>query len=889
MLKIINFTTSKYRVVLPVVWTGLLLVIYFIGTYIDKKNMVQEARINAAASFEKDIVFRHWNAEYGSVYVPVTEKTPPNPFLDAPHKEVVTEDGTALTLINPAYMIRQVHELAREYYGIRGHITSLNPIRPQNAPDSWEAAALNLFQQGIQEVYSEEIMEGKPYLRFMRPLTTEKECLKCHEKQGYREGDVRGGISISVPLEPYFTIHSDRVKFSVWMIAFIWIAGIGSFFYGTNSINKLNKIKEEVEEKRKLVEEKLIQKHYYLEKAMELGQIGTWEFDLLDNRLYWADENCRIFGLPEGSVVDYELFIERVHPDDREYVYQKWKAGIEGKPFNIVHRLLVDGNIKWVREKAYIEFDEGGKAIKAIGFTQDITVPKQTEEALKESEERYKEFVEGTNDLIIRVDKDIKLTYANHISTKVFGLSPQDCIDMSAFDFIHPDDRKPTRDWIEDLVASQKLYGTIENRQVSQKGGVRRLFWNFSFHYDNNGNLTGINGIARDITERKQMETQILQSKKMEGIGILAEGITHDFNNILSPIMLHSEMAMDDLTPDNPLQHNIKEIYKAGKRGRDLVRKISTFAGNGPEEKILLKASLIVKEAINILRATIPTTIEIQYSNKAENDTVLADPTHLNQIVMDLCTNAAHAMREKGGVLEIILDNEDISGETVNSLFNLKPGQYLKLSVRDTGPGISQDILSRIFEPYYTTKQHGEGTGLGLAIIHGIVQHYGGSITVESGVGPGTTFHVCLPVIDTETSDTDEHKKVISRGIERILYVDDEKSSADAMEMMFERLGYKVIVKTSSIDAFEAFRNDQEEFDLAILDMIMPDMSGKELAGKLKSLRPDIPIILCTEFAGQIDEKTADKIGINALILKPIIRSEIAETIREVLDEKQLK
>jgi signal transduction histidine kinase/ActR/RegA family two-component response regulator len=400
--------------------------------------------------------------------------------------------------------------------------------------------------------------------------------------------------------------------------------------------------------------------------------------------------------------------------------------------------------------------------------------------------------------------------------------------------------------------------------------------------------------IATDITQLKELqekqlraEAQLRQGQKMESIGTLAGGIAHDFNNILSPIMLHSEMAMMDLPPENPVQHNLGHIYKAGERARDLVKQILTFARKSEEDRIPLKTSLIVKEVVKFLRSTIPSTINIQYNFKTEQDTVLADPTQVNQIVLNLCTNAAHAMREKGGLLEInLIDEYAGSGEKNNSV-ELNPGHYLKLSVSDTGSGIASDIIDKIFEPYFTTKGPGEGTGMGLAVIHGIVKNYGGDITVESEVGKGTTFHVLLPNIGAEVLPVIEPETQLPGGRERILFVDDEKAAVDAMQSILERLGYNVTAITSSIEALEAFRHHPEAFDLVITDQTMPNRTGKELAEALASIRPDMPIILCTGFSEQIDERKAKTMGISAFVMKPIIMRDIANTIREVLNKKQ--
>jgi CheY-like chemotaxis protein len=316
------------------------------------------------------------------------------------------------------------------------------------------------------------------------------------------------------------------------------------------------------------------------------------------------------------------------------------------------------------------------------------------------------------------------------------------------------------------------------------------------------------------------------------------------------------------------------------------VKQILTFARRTEEQKIPLKTSLIVKEAVKFLRSTIPTTTDIRMDIKAKKDTVLADPTQMNEVVMNLCTNATQAMREKGGLLTISLTNEHVGKSGKSPFGNLESGNYLRMSVSDSGAGIAPDIIDKVFEPYFTTKGPGEGTGLGLAIIHGIVQNSGGHVAVESELGKGTTFHVMLPVIEAEAPLNPTVDIQIPRGRERVLCVDDEKTVVGAMQSMLERLGYHVTARANSTEALEVFRDDPEGIDLVITDMTMPNMTGKELARELISIRPDIPIILCTGFSEQIDESRAKKIGINAFMLKPVGMKAMADTIREVLDKR---
>jgi len=387
-----------------------------------------------------------------------------------------------------------------------------------------------------------------------------------------------------------------------------------------------------------------------------------------------------------------------------------------------------------------------------------------------------------------------------------------------------------------------------------------------------------------DISERKRLESQLQQAQKMESIGTLAGGIAHDFNNILSPIMIHSELAMMDLPPDNPVQHSLKEIFKAGERARDMVKQILAFSRKGEGERAAIKITPILKEVLKLLRSSIPTTIDIHQKLEAESDAVLADPTQIHQILLNLCTNASHAMRERGGELTINLTEEHLDPEAAGKFSDLNPGPYLKVTVSDTGHGINAETMNRIFEPYFTTKETGEGTGMGLAMVHGIVKSCDGDITVESELGKGTTFNVYLPRIEADVSPVEEPSVQLPKGIERILFVDDEKDAVDVIQLMLEKLGYKVTGRTSSIEAVEAFRNNPQGFDLVITDMTMPNMTGKDLAKELMSIRSDIPIILCTGFSEQIDERRAREMGISAFVMKPIVMQQIAITIREVLD-----
>jgi PAS domain S-box-containing protein len=524
--------------------------------------------------------------------------------------------------------------------------------------------------------------------------------------------------------------------------------------------------------------------------------------------------------------------------------------------------------------------DEIGKLANA--FNNMVESIRWREQALKENETKYRNLFEESRDVIFIIDIQGKFIDANQAAIDLFGYSKNEMLNEGLDTlFVQPDELKALKRSISHDNYVRDMEVKLKTKDAKQLICLLTL----SIRRAKNGDISGYQGIIRDVTHQKVLETQLMQAQRMESIGTLAGGIAHDFNNILSPIMLHSEMVMDDLPPDDNLQLNMKEIFKAAERAKELVKQILTFARKREEEKIVVKSSMIVKEAINFLRATIPTTIGIRYEVKSEHDMVLADPTRINQIVMNLCTNAAHAMKEKGGVLEVILDHEEISSLQANRFLNLKPGQYVKLTVRDTGTGIPPEIMDRIFEPYFTTKKFGEGTGLGLATVHGIVQNYGGDIKVESIVGSGTAFHVYLPFFEAEISGTEKEKSAeLLKGSECILFVDDERTAVDINCKMLERYGYKVTGLTDSQEALKVFLKNPEEYDLVITDMTMPNLTGEALATEIMAVSPGIPVILCTGFSDKINEEKAKNIGIRAFVMKPVIMKRLVETIREVLD-----
>jgi signal transduction histidine kinase/ActR/RegA family two-component response regulator len=389
--------------------------------------------------------------------------------------------------------------------------------------------------------------------------------------------------------------------------------------------------------------------------------------------------------------------------------------------------------------------------------------------------------------------------------------------------------------------------------------------------------------------ERAELEKQLFQLQKMETIGTLAGGIAHDFNNILTPILGYTDMAREELPEESNLRFDIEQINNAALRGKDLVQQILTFSREVDFERKPIQLQPIVAEALNLLKASLPPSVVIKQYLDPRIGTVLADPTHIHQIVMNLCTNANHAMMKTGGTLEVRLDAVRIDQKFAEKIPNLKKGDYIRLTISDTGYGMDIKTQERIFEPFFTRKEVGSGSGLGLSVVHGIINNYGGAIVVGSAPGEGTTFTIYLPKYGVDPSGSYKSDKKPIKGNEHILFVDDEPEIIFMGKKMLENLGYKVTIKSDSISAFEEFKNFPKKFSLLITDQNMPGIPGTELASMMKEIRPGLKVIIITGYADNLSEEALSQCGVSEVILKPMILDDFSKVIRRVLDNKRSK
>lgn len=508
---------------------------------------------------------------------------------------------------------------------------------------------------------------------------------------------------------------------------------------------------------------------------------------------------------------------------------------------------------------------------------------------LTQSEEKFRTFTESAPVAII-IYQDDRWIYANPAAEQLLEASLPALADLKFSDIIHPDFRHIYQNNTITNLSDAFVKNSHELMIVSRSGSEKWVnFRTEKIEYQGKNavmvSAMDIGDLKQSEIEKQRLETQLRQAQKMESIGTLSGGIAHDFNNILSSVIGYAELTLVDLSEGkNASKQNIQAILKAGERARDLVGQILTFSRQTEQVNIPIKIHMIVHEALKLLRSSIPTTIEITTTIQ-KCKPILADPTQIHQVIMNLCTNAYHAMQRNGGILSVTLSPIEMQAQDAGNIPGITPGSYAKLEVTDTGIGMNRSTMERIFDPYFTTKEKGKGTGLGLSVVHGIVNNHNGAITVESQIGQGSTFRVLFPVVDDSEIPITAGKRRLPAGTEHILLVDDEKEIVLIEQQMLERLGYKVTARTGSVDALHVFQANPSEFDMVITDMTMPNMTGDQLAHEIIKIRPEIPIVLCTGFSENMNDEKAKSLGIHKFVFKPVSMEEIANTIRDVLDQ----
>jgi len=590
----------------------------------------------------------------------------------------------------------------------------------------------------------------------------------------------------------------------------------------------------------------------------------------------------RILGYTPQEVIGMNLAQDLyVGPDQRDQLLTLLKKNgfVEGFEAPVRRK---DGSIAWMSGNVCTYTDHEGNLQGIEGIVQDITGRKKAEE----ERTRLATAIEQAAELIYITDTQGAIQYVNPSFEKITGYSKEEVMGRNP-SILKSGKHDPAfyRDLWQTILNGEVWHGHFINRK--KDGKLYEEEATISPIRDSSGAIINFVAVKRDVTKETMLERQLRQAQKMEAIGTLAGGIAHDFNNILAAILGYTELAKMDASVDSRVPENLNKVINASYRAKDLVTQILAFSRQSEHKLSPTNISLIIKEVLKLLRASLPATIEIRQHIKVNPGNVMADPTQIHQVLMNICSNAGHAMRDTGGTLEVSLDRADLDSEFELQYPDLDPQDYLKLTISDTGHGMPPDILERIFDPYFTTKEIGEGTGLGLAVVHGIVESHKGYITAHSEHGKGTVFDVYLPKIEDHIAERETVAgEAVPMGNERVLLVDDEEDIVQIYQKRLKQLGYDVFTHTSSLQAMEAFRSKPDSFDIVITDMTMPNLTGDRLAVEIKRLKPEIPVILCTGFSEKMTAEKASKIGVDAFLMKPISLTDLAKTIRIVLDQK---
>jgi PAS domain S-box-containing protein len=602
----------------------------------------------------------------------------------------------------------------------------------------------------------------------------------------------------------------------------------------------------------------------------------------------------QVWGRSCESLYDNPLsWLDAVLEEDRQrvidYLQSKADGDLDEISFPDYRIRRSDGAVLWIRARGFPVTDQDGRVYRLVGIAEDITERKSYDEALQKSEEQLRMIADNLPVLISYLDHEVRYRFVNQQYLPWYDVPLDHIIGRTMKSLLGENNYADIKPYVDKVLTGEMV--SYEGRLVLGSGRIIDFHARYIPHFDKDRRVKGFFNLVQDITRRKaeeqeraRLESQLRQSHKMEAVGKLAGGIAHDFNNILSAIIGYTELAVMDAEDNQAITQNLNNVITAAGRAKTLIQQILAFSRKAQQEMIALDLKPLIRESLDFLRATLPASIEIRSLFSFDRGVVMADPTQIHQVILNLCTNAAHAMRRKGGTLEVALGLVD--GAADESLVNegMPEGQYVKLSVSDTGHGIGPEIMERIFEPFFTTKEPGEGTGMGLAMAHGIVRSHGGIIRAFSEPERGTTFEVFLPMVATETRIEPEHQAPVLQGKERILLVDDEESLVDIGRKMLERLGYTVTAYTDSLEALEAIKGKKHEFDLVITDQTMPKMTGLDLAREIRRINEDAPIILCSGYTESISPETAKEEGISAFLMKPLSLHDLAATIRLVLD-----
>jgi two-component system cell cycle sensor histidine kinase/response regulator CckA len=823
----------------------------------------------ARAIFDLNLAYRRWATGHGGVYVPVRPGVVPNPYLAAyPDRDLKTADGRALTLVNPAMMTRNVHELLSTSAPVPllNRVTSLDPVNPRNAPDAWERRALQSFERGATEATTVAEVNGAPYLRLLRPYFVELGCLTCHSMQGYKLGDVRGGLSVGVAMRPYLDFAAAE-KHAAWLSsALIWAIGVGGILLLGRRIERDGQRLVDGESKFRTLAETSPDWEYW---SRPDGSI-----------LFMSPSALAITGHgPEEFVRDPALLERIVHPDDLGlWRSHRTAPGERCDPALLFRIVRPDGQVRWLSHTCGpIAFrdEPAGRRVS----TRDVT----DLEVARGSLQRWGHIFEHADwgVAVGSADGSI-LEQMNPAFARMHGYAVEELRGRDARLLFAPEALAELPAQLD--AAERAGHHAWESVHLRKDGSRFPVQCDMTVVRD--GDRIAYRVVhAQDVTERRRIDAQLRQAQKMEAIGQLAGGVAHDFNNVLSVIVGHATLLQDPGADGPSAREHVAEILAASHRAKNLTKSLLSFSRKYSSELELhpVDVNELVRGFQKMLSRIIGEDVTLR-THLADRPLVVdADPGQLEQVLLNLAANARDAM-PRGGTLTIA--SGPLAVEPDSQLpAALRPGPWVLLTVSDTGSGMSREVLEHVFEPFFTTKEVGRGTGLGLSIVYGIVTRHNGTVTAYSEVGHGTVFKIYLPLSERAPAPSVERPAPARRGSETLLLVEDEEAVRHATRLTLERSGYVVVEAKDGVEAVRTLRETPDRFALVLCDLVMPGINGVETAESLHRIRPDLQVLF---MSGYTRDLIAEK-GLGDdfhFVSKPLIPRELLAKVRELLDAR---
>ena len=660
--------------------------------------------------------------------------------------------------------------------------------------------------------------------------------------------------------------------------------------YNERLIHKLETKMIQLQETQNALQEE-IARGKQLEKALKASEKqyrafvensvdGVLVSDVETHRMVYANPAiCSLLGYSQQEMA--QMTVVQIYPvQELERVQRQFEDLAKGRKHvtSAVPCRCKDDTIVYADIAAKF-FELDGRSF-VVAFFRDVTDRMKVEEERR----RLAEVVDHSPNIVMIMDTQRRIQYVNRAFGRITGFSPEEVLGQTP-GLLENGMHDPSffkQMWITIRMGNQWT-GRITNKRSD--GRLYHLEVDIIPVKGTDGRIKNFAAIMRDVTHEEDMAAQLRQAQKMEAIGTLAGGIAHDFNNILTALLGFSELGLISCDKGSRNHEHFSAIYDAGQRAKDLVAQILTFSRMNEESRKPIYLYTILNEALKLLRSTMPTTIAFKTNICKDNIYVMADATAIHQIAMNLCTNAGHAMQENGGTLTVNLEKVDLTSKETAAHPHIRPGPHLKLSISDTGHGMTRDVLDHIFEPYFTTKEKGEGTGLGLSMVHGIVQNHGGMITVTSEPGLGSTFDVFFPIVAVKCKTAKPSNEQVPHGSERILFVDDEIPLVRLAQQMLTSIGYQVTSFTDSREALADFEAFPEKYDMVISDMTMPELTGLDLARCMLGMRPGLPFIICTGYSSKLKQQQIENAGIKSVLKKPFSLAAISKLIRAIFDD----